>query len=99
MSVPKTMGLANRSTSLRLRPKLASSRSTCAFSPALVMAVVGGVKLPPLNLSVVTPIMADSAWVRGVTPSEAGVPPPMFAATDNSTWPAGKGMAVPVRSS
>ena len=99
MSMPNTTGLANRFTSLRVRPKVASSKSTWAFSALALRSAGGGVNVAPVKLAADTPSMVDSACVSGVTPSDAAVPPPTSATTDNSTLPAGKGMAVPLRSS
>ena len=99
MSMPNTVGLANRSTSERVRPKLASKASTLSLSRLSVTAVAGGVKLLPLKRSLVTPSKAETACVSGVTPRDAAVPPPTPGTTDSSTLPAGKGTAVPVRSS
>ena len=100
MSVPNTTGLAARSRSLRVRPKWASSSSVLALRRALVRGVAGGAKPPlPLKLAAVTPSIADSAWVKCVTPSDADVPPPMPLATASSGLPAGKGTALPLRSS
>ena len=70
-----------------------------AATAVAVNGLGGGVKLAPLKLALVTPSVADTAWVSGVTPRAVVVPALTLGTTDSSTLPAGNGSAVLVRSS
>ena len=73
----------SKSVAVPLTPKVLSTVVTCVRTAVAVMGTTGGTKVLPEKLLAVTPKVAATMLVNGVTPMAAGAPPTLGTTANN----------------